>query len=356
MTCLVVGLALAAASAAAEPPPLPPAKVKAVESAIEAFLAEKKVPGATVAIVADRRLRWTRGFGLTDVENGVPAKTETMYRLASLSKPVTATAVMQLAESGRLDLDAPIRRYVPAFPEKPWPITARQLLAHLAGIRHYAPGEHFEATRQYASVLESLDVFKNDPLVHEPGTAYLYSSYGYSLLGAAIEAVSGMRFVDYLRENIFRPAGMETVRDDDARVLIPNRAQGYVRTAAGELRNALPADTSYKIPGGGLIGTAADVARFAAALEGGALLRAETLATMLTRQRTKGGRTLGYGLGWDLRERRGRREASHVGGQEGVSNVLYLQPDRGLAVVVLTNLQDIRPFDLARGIADIVAP
>ena len=356
MAGVVLGVAFAAASAAAEPPPLPAAQVKAVESAIQAFLTEKKVPGATAAVVADRRVRWTRGFGLSDVENGVPAKAETMYRLASLSKPITATAVMQLAEKGRLDLDAPIRRYVPAFPEKPWPITARQLLAHLGGIRHYGAGERFEATRQYSSVLESLDVFKDDPLVHEPGTAYLYSSYGYTLLGAAVEAVSGMRFLDYLRENVFRPAGMETIRDDDARVLIPNRAQGYVRTAAGELRNALPADTSYKIPGGGLIGTAADVARFAAALESGALLGTETLATTLTRQRTKGGRTLGYGLGWDLRERRGRREASHVGGQEGVSNVLYVQPDRGLAVVLLTNLQDVRPFDLARRIADIIAP
>ena len=137
MTGLVVGLALAAVPAAAEPPPLSAAQVKAVESAIEAFLAEKKVPGATAAVVADKRVRWTRGFGLSDVENGVPAKAETMYRLASLSKPITATAVMQLTEDGRLDLDAPIRRYVPAFPEKPWPVTPRQLLAHLGGIRSY---------------------------------------------------------------------------------------------------------------------------------------------------------------------------------------------------------------------------
>ncbi len=243
--------------------------------------------------MVDRQLRWTGGFGLADAENAVPATAETMYRLASVSKTMTATAAMQLAERGRLDLDAPIRRYVPGFPEKPWPITTRQLLGHLGGIRHYLPNEEFDATRQYVGVLEGLDVFKDDPLVHEPGTAYLYSTYGFDLVGAVVEAASGARFLDYLRENVFRPAGMESIRDDDARVLIPHRAQGYVRLVNGELRNAAPADTSYKIPGGGLIATAADVVRFAAALENGALVKPETRTEMWTRQKTRSGQVAG---------------------------------------------------------------
>jgi CubicO group peptidase (beta-lactamase class C family) len=337
-------------------PALPPTEVRAIESAASAFLAERKVPGLSVAIVVDRQLRWTGGIGLADVENAVPATAETMYRLASVSKPITATAAMQLVERGRLDLDAPVRRYVPSFPEKPWPITTRQLLSHLGGIRHYLPNEEFDATRRYAGVLEGLDVFKDDPLVHEPGTAYLYSTYGFDLVGAVVEAAAGTRFLDYLRENVFRPAGMESIRDDDARSLIPHRAQGYVRIANGELRNASPADTSYKIPGGGLIATAADLGRFAAALESGALLRPETRTDMWTRQKTRAGRVLSYGLGWDLEEWKGRREVSHTGGQERVSTVLYLQPDRGLAVVVLTNLQGAHPTDLARTIAQIISP
>jgi serine beta-lactamase-like protein LACTB, mitochondrial len=349
-------LALTFLAAAVTPQGLPAAQVHAIESAAAAFLAEKKVPGLSVAIVVDRQLRWTGGFGVADVENAVPATAETMYRLASVSKTMTATAAMQLVERGRLDLDAPVRRYVPSFPEKPWPITTRQLLSHLGGIRHYTPGEEFDATRQYVGVLEGLDVFKDDPLVHEPGTIYLYSTYGFSLAGAVVEAASGMRFLDYLRENIFRPAGMESIRDDDARALIPHRAQGYVRIADGELRNSAPADTSYKIPGGGLIATAADVVRFAAALESGTLLKPEARTEMWTRQKTRSGELLTYGLGWGLREWKGRHEVVHTGGQERVSTVLYLQPDRGLAVAILTNLQGAGPTDLARTLAEIVSP
>jgi CubicO group peptidase (beta-lactamase class C family) len=349
-------LALILLGAPSAPLGLPAAQVHAIESAAAAFLAERKVPGLSVAIVVDRQLRWTGGFGLADAENAVPATADTMYRLASVSKTMTATAAMQLAERGRLDLDAPIRRYVPGFPEKPWPITTRQLLGHLAGIRHYLPNEEFDATRQYVGVLEGLDVFKDDPLVHEPGTAYLYSTYGFDLVGAVVEGASGTRFLDYLRENVFRPAGMESIRDDDARALVPHRAQGYARIANGELRNAAPADTSYKIPGGGLIATAADVARFAAALENGALVKPETRTEMWTRQKTRAGQVLAYGLGWGIGEWTGRHEISHTGGQERVSTVLYLQPDRGLAVVVLTNLQGARPTDLARTLSEIVVP
>lgn len=354
MTAAALGLALLAAPAVGQP--LPAAQVQAIESAANAFLAERKIPGLSAAIVVDRQLRWTGGFGVADAENAVPATAQTMYRLASISKTMTAAAAMQLAERGRLDLDAPVRRYVPSFPEKPWPITTRQLLSHQGGIRHYRPDEEFDATRQYVGVLEGLDVFKDDPLVHEPGTAYLYSTYGFDLVGAVVEAASGSRFLDYLRENVFRPAGMESIRDDDARVLIPHRAQGYVRIANGELRNAAPADTSYKIPGGGLIATAADVARFGSAVESGVLVNAETRAEMWTRQKTRSGQLLRYGLGWGLGEWKGRREVEHTGGQERVSTVLYLQPERGLVVVVLTNLQGARPTDLARTLSEIVSP
>ncbi len=319
-------------------------------------MAERNVPGLTVAIAVDRRLAWTKGFGLADVENAVPAASETMYRLASLSKPMTATAAMQLVEKGRIDLDAPVRRYVPSFPEKPWPITTRQLLAHLGGIRHYLPDERFDASHRYVSVLEGLDPFKEDPLLHEPGTAFLYSTYGYTLVGAVVQAAAGTPFLDYLRENVWRRAGMESIRDDDARVLIRHRAQGYVRMGNGELRNSEPADTSYKLPGGGLIAPASDVARFAAALQNGTLVRPDTLALMVTTQKTRSGHFIGYGLGWALGKWKGRREVYHTGSQERVNNVVYMLPKSGVVVVVLANLEGCRPLDLARKLGEILAP
>lgn len=350
-----LGLALLLSASVLRGQRLPPATVAEIETAISAEMSRLQIPGLSVAVATEGEVRWSQGYGLADLENFVPAKSATAYRLGSVSKPITATAIMQLAETGRLDLDAPIRNYVPAFPEKAWPVTTRQLLAHLGGVRHYAEGE-FASTRHYASLEEGLAIFKDDPLLHEPGTKFHYTTYGYNLLGTAVEAASGMSFRDYLRANVFKPAGMERTGPDDVFALIPNRAQGYARDPAGELRNSGLTDTSYKIPGGGLISTAPDVARFAVAFQSGALVQKETVSRMLTRQKTRDGKATGYGLGWFLGERDGRREAWHTGGQQRVSTVLYMQPDRRLAVAILTNLEGIGAplVDLARRMAGIL--
>lgn len=355
-------LVLAAALAAAAPlraqtaAGLPPAQVAAIEAAIAAAMSRLEIPGLSAAVVVDHELRWSGGYGRADVENNVPATASTVYRLGSISKTVTATAVLQLAEKGRLDLDAPVQSYVPSFPAKTWPVTCRQLLAHLGGIRHYADGE-MESTRHFASVADGLAMFKDDPLVSEPGTAFLYTTYGYNLLGAAVEGASGVSYLDYVRRHIFEPAGMERAQADDVYAIIPGRARGYQKAPSGALSNSPLADTSNKVPGGGLVAGAEDVARFAMALQGGVLLQKETLARMLTRQSTRDGRLTGSGLGLFLGERRGLKEAWHTGGQPRVSTVLYMRPERRLAVVLLTNLEGIGPalLELARLIAHLVA-
>jgi len=338
------------------PGALAPAKVEAIEAAVSGTMSELGIPGLSLALATDGEIRIANGYGLADVENNVPAKAVTVYRLASVSKPITAAAVLQLAERGSLDLDAPIQKYCPAFPEKPWPVTGRQLLGHLGGVRHYAENEPVN-TRRFAGVREGLDLFKDDPLAVEPGSRFLYSTYGYSLLGCAVESASGQAFADYLRDKVFRPAGMERTRPDDVRGLVPNRAQGYVKDASGELLNSPLADVSYKVPGGGLVGTAPDVARFALALADGSLLKKrDSLAQMLTRQKTRDGKVTGYGLGWTLGERHRHREVWHTGGQERVSNVVYWQPDASLVVVLLSNLEHVQPqlLDLARRLAELV--
>lgn len=355
----VLALALLAPSLQAQvigpPGALPPAKVEAVEAAISSTMSELGIPGLSLALATGGEIRMSGVYGLADVENNVPAKAATVYRLASLSKPITAVAVLQLLEAGRLDLDAPIQKSCPAFPDKPWPLTARRLLGHQGGVRWYRDGEA-AITRHYASLTEGLELFKDDPLAFEPGTRTLYSTFGYNLLGCAVEGASGQSFPDYLREHVFGPAGMERTRTDDVRALIPNRAQGYLREANGELANSALADMSYKVPGGGLVGTASDIAHFAMALGGGSLLKKESLAQMLSRQKTRDGRMTGYGLGLTLGEHNRRREAWHTGGQERVSNVLYWQPDSGLVIVMLSNLEKVQPqlVDLARRLADML--
>jgi serine beta-lactamase-like protein LACTB len=349
-----------AASPSPSPTPTPSPSalpLTRIEALISAAMLAHGIPGLTVSVAMDRDVRWSNGYGMADLENFVPARELTVYRLASVTKPITATAVLQLAEQGKLDLDAPIQKYVPDFPEKPWPVTTRHLLAHQSGIRNWSD-EEFRNTRRYTSLTEALGVFKDDALLYEPGTKVQYTSYGYNLLGAVVEGSSGQRFLEYLAEHVFEPSGMVWARADDVLAIIPNRARGYQRTPDGAVLNSALSDTSNRIPGGGLVATADDVARFAAALQTGVLLKPETLKLMFTRQKLKNGTLTGFGLGFVLGAHRRQREVYHLGGQPRVSTLLYMRPDRGLAVVLLTNLEGVgNPLlDLARQIADLAAP
>ena len=297
------------------------------------------------------------GYGLADVENSVPAKAETAYRLASVTKPMTAVTVLRLAEQGKLDLDAPIQRYVPSFPDKGRPITARLLLGHLGGIRHYSEGE-FVSTRHYESVVDALTVFKDDPLAFEPGTKFHYTTYGYNLLGAAAEGAAGRPFLEELREAVLVPADMIRTRADDHFEIIPNRARGlhpHTQRASSPTR---PSPTrASRSPVGGSAPRHPMSRDSASALIGTRLVRNDTLGAMLTRAEDSR-RTLHGQWASDvfLGERGGRREAWHTGGQQRVSTMLFLQPDTGLVVALLCNLEEQGSalLVLARRIADIV--
>lgn len=333
---------------------LPAEKVKQIEALVSAEMERQKIPGLSVAVVTDARVRWSNGYGLADVENNVPAKAATVYRLASVSKTITAVAVMQLAERGRVDLDAPVQKYCPAFPEKQWPVTTRQVLGHLSGIRHYKSDEEFNSTRRYESIAEGLSMFKDDPLLHEPGAKMTYTTFGYTLLGCVVEGASASKFADYVRENVFAPAGMMLTRVDSVADIIPNRAQGYRRMKDGELKNSPLADNSYKVPGGGFVSTAEDLAKFAVAVETYKLLKRETTEQMFTSQKTKDGKETRYGLGWGVGTHAGLRTIGHSGAQQRVSTIINLLPERGLAVVVLANIEELRLEDLTLKISDVL--
>lgn len=332
---------------------LPGWAVARAEQAIHREMFRQRIPGMTVAIAHQGR-RWTSGYGYADVENRVLATPRTVYRLASISKPITAVAVMQLAEQGRVDLDAPVQRYVPGFPEKKWPLTSRQLLCHQGGIRWYR-GDEMCSTRRFDTLTQALGIFKDDPLAFEPGTQHLYSTYGYNLLGAVIEGASGDPYLDYVRAHIFKPAGMIATRDDDAEAIIPNRASGYRRGGRGELRRSRLMDTSNKIPGGGLCGTAADLVAFGRALDRGELLGSAMVESMMAPVPTRKGEPTTYGLGWQVTRTADKvREVWHNGAQPQVSNILYMRPDHDLAVAILSNLEGADLGKLARALADAV--
>ncbi len=335
-------------------------QITKIESLVQAEMAQSKIPGLSLAIVVGDHLGYSKGFGIADLENSTAAKPGTVYRLGSLSKTITATAVMQLSEKGKLDLDAPVQKYCAAFPEKQWAITARQLLAHLAGVRDYNNQKFLEeyfSTQHYNNLTESLEIFKNDPLTQEPGTKYAYSTYGYNVLGCAIEGASATSYEDYIRDNILKPAGMSQTAVDDVSRIIANRARGYGKSRDGVIRNTGLTDTSNKIPAGGLVSTVEDISRFAIALRTGKLLGNTMLAQAWTLQKTRDGQTIPYALGWRVANRNGLREVFHGGAAAGFSTFLYLLPEKNIAVVLMANLELLNSKqrdDMARQIADLI--
>ena len=332
-------------ASAAGAQPLQQAKIDAIERAVTRYMAAHDVPGMSIAIVVDGKPAWSNGYGFADLENSVPAKASTAYRSASIGKSMTATAAMQLVERRKLDLDADIRRYCPAFPAKPWPITVRQLLSHQSGIRHYGgPHDRQEqsSTVHYANVIDAMAPFKDDPLQFQPGTRYGYSTYGYDVLGCVIEGAAGVPFLDYMRGRVWSVAGMRSTRDDDPAAIIPDRASGYV-LVDGVVENATPVDMSNRMPAGGYATTVDDLAHFEAALMDGALVRPESLRQMLTPSTTADGKPVPYGMGWamELEPWHGDTWAFHGGSSPGVSGMVALMPQHRFGVAFLANLEDL---------------
>ncbi len=324
---------------------------------VEAARKAQGIPGMSAAIGFGGKLIWTRGFGKADIENDVPATKDTVFRLASISKPITAVAVMQLVERGKIDLDKPVREYVPTFPKKKWPLSCRHLLSHVGGVRHYKPGEIL-STKHYSKVEDALVIFQEDPLRFEPGTRYSYTTYGYNVLGAVVARASGQRFVDYLEKNVFEPANMTNAQADDSFRIIKHRAQGYRKNALGALRNSAMVNTSNKIPGGGLWSTAADLVAFGQALMAGKLVKPETVRQMWTQVTDKdgkpvpgrNGRPARYGLGFSLMSRQGPRSVGHGGAQPRVRTLLVIRPDEGVVVSLMSNLEGSRLNGIARNL------
>ena len=336
---------------------LPLEKRAAIEKAVASFMSANSIPGLSAAVVLEGEPRWSQGFGMADLENSSPATSSTLFRLGSVSKPISATAVLQLWERGKLDLDASVQKYCPEFPQKEWPITTRELLGHLGGIRHYHPdgkGDVPEdSARHFASMQESLQIFASDPLVAKPGTKFNYSTYGYTVVGCVMEGAASEKFTDYVRKNIFQPAGMEQTRDDDFFTVIPHRTRWYHKDKSGIVRNAGVLDSSYKIPGGGMISSADDMGRFEAAILGDKLLQHATRDLMWTSLKTAEGKQTGYGLGWGILDKFGLHILAHTGGQQGTSTAFAVVPDRRAGVVLLANMDSVDVDQLAMQILRI---
>ena len=315
---------------------------------------KQHIPAMTVAVAQDGRVVYSKGFGTADLENNVPANAETLIRTGSLAKPITAVAAMTLVEAHALDLDAPIQKYCSQFPQKPWPITTRELLTHTSGIRHYKEGE-IESTRHFKNMSDAFQIFGADPLLFEPGTKFSYSTYGYTVLGCVIEGASGQKYVDYVREHVLLPAGMTHTVVDDVYEIVPHRARGY-QFKDGKVLNAGLMDSSYKIPGGGFVSTAEDMVRFGTALMAGKIVKPETLAVMwtpLNKPSLGNGKPATYGMGFGVLTVDGQQYIAHDGGQQGTSTDMVFIPGKHFAVSVFANQENSEPSGVSEPILDL---
>lgn len=343
ITALLLAPALVAAQVAVPsvlvntPPAWLPVVARA-RAVLQDSIRASGVPGASIAVMVDGRVIWSEGFGWADLEQRVPVTPLTRFRIGSVSKSLTAAAIGLLWQEGRLDLDAPVQRYVPSFPRKRWPITTRQVAGHQAGIRHYR-GTEFLSTRHYDSVTEGLSIFSGDSLLFEPGTQYSYSSYGFNLVSAVVEGASGQSFLDYMQEHVFIPLGMRSTVPEFPDSLIPWRARFYTEADSGQgLLNVPLVDNSYKWAGGGFLSTAEDLVRYGSAYLQPGFLQPRTRTLLFTAQHTRDGADTHYSLGWFIsHDSTGRLAVSHGGGSVGGTAYLVMYPGQGLVVALLAN-------------------
>lgn len=321
---------------------------------ITSYKAIKNVPSISGGVMKNGKIIWLKTIGYADVENFVPATDSTVYRIASISKLITSSAIMQLVEKGKVKLDDDVRKYLDYFPKKKYTFTIRQLLNHTSGIRDYLPGE-FDSKVYFHSTREVINLLAKDSLDFEPGTAYQYTTLGYNLLAAVIEQVTGMSYLDYVTNNIFKPLKMNRTFADIQKDIIYYRAKGYVRDNTRELKNAPLADLSIKYPGGGFLSTPTDLLKFANALLEGKIFSRVLLDTMSAPTILKNGRSNSYGMGVDRKtDLYGRVYYSHSGNGTGFVSEIDIYPEQKVATVHLINLKDRQLDSPAAEFASIV--
>jgi CubicO group peptidase (beta-lactamase class C family) len=332
----------------------PQSRFAAARAVIERMLQEKKVPSVAVAVVKDGKIIWEEGFGWADVERKIVSTANTPYSLASVTKPITATAIMTLSQSGKLNLDTPIEQYLGGLRLQGYGgptegVTARRIMAHSAGLPlyggFYLNGDKPAGTEQTIS--------RHGMVVFPPNTRFEYSNIGMKILDAAIEQVSGQTYGDYLRQHVFQPLGMtrSSLGHDKSWA-----AKAAVRYEKGRRMSYYLTDH----PGSGDVWSSAhDMALFLAFHMGTPLPNQRQILSreaVIEMQRPVSARSATIGANWFVSKGGGIRRIWHGGGQPGVSASVDFFPDQKLGLVLLTNGRNANLYDIKKAIVDEIAP
>jgi len=347
-------------------PPSPKwiASVERGRQIARAGLVDQNLPGLSVAVGVAGGIVWAEGFGWADMDKRVPVSPGMRFRIGHTSKSLTSVAAGVLLEKGRLRLDDEIQTYVPAFPRKRWPVTLRQLMGNVAGVRHYRDDAEHRPTAHCERASDGLKSFADDPLLFEPGTQYGYSTFGWVLVSAAIETAANESLASFMRAQVFTPLGMTATRFDSISEPVPDRVTFYQRRFMGEGGEgavpAAPADYSCFAGAANILSTPSDLVRFGMAVNGGALLTSETVNTLEEPQLLASGKETEYGLGWMVEDvplaGESTRMVHHASRSLAGGTTSFMTfPSRGLVVAVTANIANGITRDIALSIAQAFA-
>lgn len=314
-------------------------KAAKAQALLEKLTNENNVIGATAGYSVNGETVWQASSGYTDQKTQQAFTTTTITRLASIAKPMTAIAVMQLVEQGLIDLDVPIQTYIPDYPKQAsTQITTRHLLSHTSGIGGYKNGKEAETKKEYATLYNALVIFKERELLFEPGTRFNYTTYGYTVLGAIVEKVTGGSFGAYLQKNIWDKAGMTNTGVEKFGQKKQGQSSLYHQNSKGKTKAGTENNLSNRLPGGGVYSTLEDMLKFGNAIINNTFVKESTMNLMREHHSLEKERN-GYGFGWFLYNPKPNEGGiiGHSGEQTGSSTQLVIVPGLKTVVVILSN-------------------
>lgn len=308
-----------------------------IDKVIGAYI-QAEDPGVVVAIVKDREVYYQKAYGMANMEWGIKNTPETTFRIASLSKQFTASAILLLEQAGKLSVTDDFTRYVPDYPTYGHTITIEHLLTHTSGLKSFTNLDNYpQFSVQDLTHEELLAIVKDHPMDFEPGAQYAYNNTGYYLLGMIIEVVSGMSYADFMRTQIFEPLDMKSAYYLYDEPIIKQRASGYQKNAAGNYENASYVCMKIPFSAGALGAKVEDLVKWDLALRGEVLLDKEMQQRMYTPVKLKDGKQENYGYGWGLGEHHGQGVINHSGGINGFASFIARFLEKELSVIILAN-------------------
>jgi len=302
-----------------------------------------KVAGFTVGVARPNGVLWEAGFGYSDLEKGIPVNISMKFRIASLSKILTAAGLARLYQEGCINLDTSILKYLPYLPPAFAGVTARQLAGHTSGVRHYIDSDFSTKMidfKSYPSIRDALSIFINDPLSFAPGMDFQYSTFGFTLLSAVMEAAKEQNFLTVMQQEVFNPLGMYNTLPNHPDSNLTNMTLTYQINKKGKLEPVKNSRPSYKWAGGGYVSTVPDLLEFGRVhlRPPGVFFSEKGQKALFTPTLSLTGKWMPAGLGWFLsKDIRGRRHHFHSGSQTGARAMLALYPDEELIVAMLSN-------------------